>query len=105
MRTTDTRERGSIGARKYPTSVLLRHPPASVVNNICEIAVARSYERNRSMSPVSKSAALIPETEPPASKDREALTLVESLLSRRDAGYARGRPAQLASLVSDTLTA
>jgi len=55
------------------------------------------------MSPVSKLAALILETEAPASTDREVLAFPESLLSRWDAGYAR--PAQLGSLVSDTLTA
>ena len=57
------------------------------------------------MSPLSKLVALIPETEAPASTDREVLTFPESLLSRWDAGYVRGRPAQLGSLVSDTLTA
>jgi DNA-binding CsgD family transcriptional regulator len=93
-------ERGSFRPRCF-----CGHPPASVVNNICEIAVTRSCERNRSMSPVSKLAALILETEVPASTDREVLTFPESLLSRWDVGYARGRPAQLGSLVSDTLTA
>jgi DNA-binding NarL/FixJ family response regulator len=57
------------------------------------------------MSPVSKRAVSIPESEPPTSTDREVLTFPESLLSRWDAGHGRGRPVQLGSLVSDTLTA